>query len=132
MSQLKEALEIQLKSLPEYHMDLGSTYSTISNIYYTKANYQEGFSYCKKVLDIYQHCLRQNHPSLATVHLNMASYLARLKRFDEAISYAKRALEMTQLHRPFDHDSIAEQQQILHAIQTAQNRYQNLSNVNSE
>jgi tetratricopeptide (TPR) repeat protein len=120
-------LEIQLRSLPYYHMDLASTYSTISHVYHDRNKYEEGLSYCEKALKIYKHCLRQNHPSLAAVHTNMANNLGELNRFDEAISHATEAIQISQLYLQSDHKDIKERKRILHALQTTQQYYQNLT-----
>jgi tetratricopeptide (TPR) repeat protein len=129
---LKKALEIQLRSLPNYHMDLASNYSIISHVYHDMTDYEQGLSYCEKALDIYQRCLRRNHPSLATVHTNMANNLGELKRFDKAIFHAKEAIEISRLYLPSDHKDIKERERILHALQTTQKYYQNSTMNNSE
>jgi tetratricopeptide (TPR) repeat protein len=113
-------------------MDLASTYSTISHVYHDMENYEQGLFYCQKALDIYQRCLRHNHPSLATVHTNMANNLGELKCFDKAIDHAKEAIEMSRLYLPSDHKDIKERERILHALQTTQKYYQNLTINNSQ
>ena len=121
---LNKALELQLGSLPNYHMDLASTYSTISHVYHDIGKYEEGLSHCEKALNIYKRCLRHNHPNLATVHTNMANSLGELKRFDEGIVHAKMAIEISRLF-PSDHVDLKERERILRALESTKRYYEN-------
>ncbi|CAF1546299.1 unnamed protein product [Adineta ricciae] len=102
LDNLKKALKIQ-DTLPKYHMDLASTYSTISH-----------------ALDIYTRCLRPSHPNLAAVHDNMANNLGHLRHFNEAISHANKAINISLSCLPFDHEDVIKRQQTLRTLETAQ------------
>ncbi|CAF1208697.1 unnamed protein product [Adineta ricciae] len=119
LDNLKEALKIQ-DTLPKYHMDLASTYSTISHVHHDRKNYEESLDYCRKALDIYTRCLRPNHPNLAVVHDNMANNLGHLRNFNEAISHANKAINISLSYLPVDHEDVIKRQQTLRTLETAQ------------
>lgn len=122
---LNKALELQLRSLPKYHMDLASTYHTISHVYHDNGEYDQALSYCEKALDIYKRCLRPNHPTLASVHTNMANNFGELTRFDEGIFHITKAIEISQTSLSFDQEKIQERQRILNALQSSKRNKEN-------
>ena len=129
---MHEARKIQLRFLPHFHMDLASTYSSISHVYYDLEDYQTALIYCEKSLQINEHCRRRNSPELAVCHTNMASNLGHLKRFAEGIEHAEKAIEISKSYLPPEHENVKKRHQILQALRNELARSQNQTTTNED
>jgi len=89
---LYKALDINLKTLGENHLDTAGNYNNIGSVYYYKKNYDKALEYYNKSLKIDLKTLGENHPRTAADYNNIGSVYH--KNYDKALEHYKKALEI--------------------------------------
>jgi hypothetical protein len=84
----EQSLQIQLKSLPNEHTDLATTFNGSAAVYCDKNNYVEVIENCEKALKIKLKSLPINRPDLTTTYFNMTMIKSQLniKHFQASLA----------------------------------------------
>ncbi|CAF0871705.1 unnamed protein product [Didymodactylos carnosus] len=103
----QEYNELFLKSLPENHPSIATTYNNICGVHFHQGNYVEALNCYKNTLEIQLKSLPKNHPSIATTYNNMGLVYSNQGNYVEGLNYYRKTLEIQLESLPENHPSIA-------------------------
>jgi tetratricopeptide (TPR) repeat protein len=110
----EKSLEIDKKTLPPNHPDLGSSYNNIGNMYFNMGDYSKALLSHEKAIEIKQQSLSPNHPALATSYNNIGAAYEYMGNYSKARLFYERAVvlhdnyyrQITRIYKCLERSSI--------------------------
>jgi len=116
LSRYKQALKIQKKSLPPYHLDLAISYNNVGEAYADMDNYHEAILSYKKALEIQKKGLPPNHPDLAITYNNIGRMFSKIGEYSKARFFHKNALIIQEKTLSWNHPDMLISYQALASV----------------
>jgi tetratricopeptide (TPR) repeat protein len=107
LSNLKNAVEIQERTLPSDSLDLAQTYHSIASAYDDVEEYDFALKYFNRALKIRQKVLPKNHPKIAATYNNLGALYYHKQDYSKALEYYQKSLEIARQTLPPEHPNIA-------------------------
>jgi tetratricopeptide (TPR) repeat protein len=104
----EKSLEIDQKTLPSNHPDLGVSYHNIGLVYESMGDYSNALSSHEKALEIRQKSLPPNHPDLASSYNNTGNMHYNMCDYSKALSSYEKVLTIKQQSLPPNHLDLAD------------------------
>ncbi|MBQ7396561.1 MAG: tetratricopeptide repeat protein [Lentisphaeria bacterium] len=107
LTNYNKALNIRLKSLPDNHPDIASSYNNIGGAYLKMGEYENALTNFNKALDIRLQTLPKNHLGIASFYNNIGGVYLEMGEYENALTNFNKALDIRLQTLPKNHPDFA-------------------------